>query len=580
MRINQSQWEEGVPVTSASVAERRRRIARPEPTYPDYTHQQILKVLSGLLMSMFVSILSSTVVTNALPRITTELRGSESAYTWVVTATLLTMTASTPIWGKLADRVNRKLLMQLALGIFLLASCLAGFSQSMGMLIAARALQGIGSGGVMALSQIIIGAMIPPRERGRYSGYLGASFALATVLGPLVGGAIVDTPFLGWRGCFYVGVPFAAVAFVVLQRTLRLPHVKQDIPIDYTGAVLITTGVSTLLIWVSLAGAEAFPWASVQTALLVPLAVVLIIGAIVAESQATDPIIPLGIFRNRTVALSVLSSIFMGVGMVGATVFMGQYFQIAKGNSAVVAGMLTLPLVLGMFVTSLVTGRLITSTGKWKRYLVGGAVALVVGTAILGTLSRTTPGVLIATGLLLVGVGIGATNQNLVLAVQNSLPLSQLGAGSSTVSFFRSLGSASGLAVLGAVLTTQLGGLMRSGFADARLPVPPGGEHAIPDVRSMDPETVRIIQDSYATGIAHVFLIMVPIIAVGALLILAIREAPLRDKGDNDSEAMPDSATGPQTGPSAAADASSEGRLDEDPRQPRRRHGRLLGASR
>lgn len=567
-------------MTSASVAERRRRIARPEPAYPDYSHRQILKVLSGLLMSMFVSILSSTVVTNALPRITHELHGGESAYTWVVTATLLTMTASTPIWGKLADRVNRKLLMQLALGIFLVASCIAGLSQSMGMLIAARALQGVGSGGVMALSQIIIGAMIPPRERGRYSGYLGASFALATVLGPLIGGAIVDTPFLGWRGCFYVGVPFAAVAFVVLQRTLRLAHVKRDIPIDYSGALLIMSGVSTLLIWVSLAGAEAFPWVSLETALLVPLAAVLIIGAIVAETQATDPIIPLEIFGNRTVLLSVLASVFMGVGMVGATVFMGQYFQIAKGNSAVMAGMLTLPLVMGMFLTSLLTGRLITATGRWKRYLVGGALALVAGTAILATLSRTTPGIVISLGLLLVGVGIGATNQNLVLAVQNTLPLSQLGAGSSTVSFFRSLGSASGLAALGAVLTTQLGTLMRHGFASANMPVPPGGEHAIPNVNTMDPQTVRIIQDSYAAGIAHVFLIMVPIIALGVLLILAIREVPLRDKDDEGPDAVQGDSDIERLDAAAAAAAGEMEPPTQPARRPRRRAGRLIGASR
>ncbi|MCW2605256.1 MAG: putative drug resistance protein [Pseudonocardiales bacterium] len=564
-------------MTAASVAERRRQIARPEPTYPDYTHQQILKVLSGLLLSMFVAILSSTVVTNALPRITHELHGSESSYTWVITATLLTMTASTPIWGKLSDRVNRKLLMQLALGIFLFASCLAGFSQSMGMLIAARALQGIGSGGVMALAQIIIGAMIPPRERGRYSGYLGASFALATVLGPLIGGAIVDTPFLGWRGCFYAGVPFVMVAFVVLQRTLHLPHVKRDIPIDYSGALLIMSGVSTLLIWISLAGSGAFAWISLETALLVPIAAVLIIGAIFAETRATDPVIPLEIFASRTVLFSVLASVFMGVGMVGATVFMGQYFQIAKGNSAVIAGMLTLPLVGGMFLTSLLTGRWITATGKWKRYLVGGAISLVAGTALLSTLSRTTPGLVISAGLLLVGIGIGATNQNLVLAVQNTLPLSQLGAGSSTVSFFRSLGSASGLAVLGAVLTTQLGGLMRDGFAAANLPIPPGGEHAIPNVQTMDPETVRIIQDSYATGIASVFLIMVPVIAIGAVLVLAIREVPLRNKDDEDDHSAPvevglDSAV--------AVDAAAASGEMQPSTSSRRGPRRLIGASR
>lgn len=567
-------------MSAASVAERRRLIARPEPTYPDYTHEQILKVLSGLLLSMFVSILSSTVVTNALPRITHELHGSESTYTWVITATLLTMTASTPIWGKLSDRVNRKLLMQLALGIYLFASCVAGFSQSMGMLIGARALQGIGSGGVMALSQIIIGAMIPPRQRGKYAGYLGASFALATVAGPLIGGVIVDTPFLGWRGCFYVGIPFVVVAFVVLQRTLHLPHVKRDIPIDYSGAMLIMSGVSALLIWISLAGSGAFAWVSLETAVLVPLATFLIIGAIVAETQATDPVIPLEIFKSRTVVFSVLASVFMGVGMVGATVFMGEYFQIARGNSAVVAGMLTIPLVGGMFLSSLLTGRWITATGKWKRYLVGGSVSLVLGTALLATLSRTTPSLVISLGLLLVGVGIGATNQNLVLAVQNTLPLSQLGAGSSTVSFFRSLGSASGLAVLGAIMTARLSGLMSSGFAAANLPAPTGGGSAIPNVQTMDPVVVRIIQDSYATGIAGVFMVMVPIVTIGAVLVLAIREVPLRNK-DDDYEAAPQENTLVAALVVDAAAASGELEPSASPsRAPRPGSHRLIGASR
>jgi MFS family permease len=448
------------------------------------------------------------------------------------------------------------------------------------MLIGARALQGIGSGGVMALSQIIIGAMIPPRQRGKYAGYLGASFALATVAGPLIGGVIVDTPFLGWRGCFYVGIPFVVVAFVVLQRTLHLPHVKRDVPIDYSGAMLIMSGVSALLIWISLAGSGAFAWVSLETAVLVPLAAVLIIGAIIAETQATDPVIPLEIFKSRTVLFSVLASVFMGVGMVGATVFMGEYFQIARGNSAVVAGMLTIPLVGGMFLSSLLTGRWITATGKWKRYLVGGSVSLVLGTALLATLSRTTPSLVISLGLALVGVGIGATNQNLVLAVQNTLPLSQLGAGSSTVSFFRSLGSASGLAVLGAIMTSHLSGLMSRGFAAANLPLPTGGESAIPNVRTMDPTVVRIIQDSYATGIAGVFIVMVPIVAIGALLVLAIREVPLRNKDDDYEGAPQENALVAALVVDAAA-ASGELEPSAGPsRVPRRGSHRLIGASR
>src|SRR5947209_5510892 len=218
------------------------------------SHRQILESMTGLMLSMFVAMLSSTVVSNALPRILQDLHGGESAYTWVVTATLLTTTASTPLWGKFADLTSKKLLMQAAICIFVAASIVAGLSQSIGALIACRAVQGIGAGGILAMTQVIMAAMVSPRERGRYSGYLGATFAVATIAGPLIGGVIVDTSWLGWRWCFYVGVPFAVAALTVLQMTLRLPVSRRHPTIDYLGAALITGGVCVLLIWVSLAG--------------------------------------------------------------------------------------------------------------------------------------------------------------------------------------------------------------------------------------------------------------------------------------------------------------------------------------
>ena len=249
------------------------------------THRQILEALSGLLLAMFVAMVSSTIVSNALPRIVPELGGSQSGYTWVVVATLLTMTASTPLWGKLADQFSQKLLVQIGLVIFAVGSILAGFSQSMGMLIGARAVQGVGVGGLTALVQVVIASMVPPRERGRYSGYIGAVFAAATVSGPLLGGVIVDAPGMGWRWCFFVGVPIAAVAFVVLQKTLHLPVIKRDVKIDYLGAGLIMGGVSMLLVWVSLAG-ENFAWFSLTTAAMLGAGVVLVVAAIVVEPGA------------------------------------------------------------------------------------------------------------------------------------------------------------------------------------------------------------------------------------------------------------------------------------------------------
>src|SRR4051794_6631230 len=239
------------------------------------THRQILEALSGLLLALFVAMLSSTVVSNALPRIVSDLHGSQSGYTWVVVATLLTMTASTPIWGKLADQFDKKVLVQSALVIYVIGSLIAATAPSMGVLIGARAFQGLGVGGLTALVQVVIASMVPPRERGRYSGYIGAVFAVATVSGPLIGGVLVDVPGLGWRSCFYVGIPIAALAFVVLQKTLHLPVVRREVHIDYLGAGLIVSGVSALLVWVSLAGND-FAWTSATSAGLVVFGIVLL----------------------------------------------------------------------------------------------------------------------------------------------------------------------------------------------------------------------------------------------------------------------------------------------------------------
>ncbi|MEU5673063.1 MFS transporter, partial [Micromonospora sp. NPDC047753] len=349
----------------------------------DMTHRQILEALSGLLLGLFVAILSSTVISNALPRIITELHGGQSAYTWVVTSALLATTATTPIWGKMADLTNKKTLVQLALGIYVLGSVLAGLAQGTGELIACRVLQGVGAGGLTALAQVIMATMIAPRERGRYSGYLGAVMAVGTIGGPLIGGVIVDTSWLGWRWCFYVGVPFAIIALIVLQKTLHLPVVKRKAQIDWWGATLITAAVSLLLIWVSLAG-DQFAWASWQTAAMVVGALVLGALAIRVETRAAEPMIPPRLFRNRTITLAVVASIAVGVGMFGASIFLGQYFQISRGQSPTMSGLMTLPMILGLLVASTVIGRVISKTGRWKRYLVIGSALLTVGFALMG----------------------------------------------------------------------------------------------------------------------------------------------------------------------------------------------------
>jgi MFS family permease len=265
------------------------------------SHREVLEAMSGLLLAMFVAMLSSTVVTNALPRIVTDLQGSQTGYTWVVVATLLTMTASTPIWGKLADLFSKKMLVQSALVIFCAGSLVAGLAPSMEVLIGARALQGLGVGGLTALVQVVIASIVSPRERGRYAGYIGAVFALATVSGPLIGGVIVDSP-LGWRGTFYIGLPVAALAFLVLQKTLHLPTIRREVHIDYLGATLIVGGVSILLVWVSLAGSQ-FGWTSATSVAMILAGRVVLAAAIFVEARvAVEPIVPLRLFQDRTTA--------------------------------------------------------------------------------------------------------------------------------------------------------------------------------------------------------------------------------------------------------------------------------------
>ncbi|MFG1702704.1 MFS transporter [Nonomuraea sp. M3C6] len=415
-------------------------------------HRHVLVALSGLLIALFIATLSSTVVSTALPKIIGSLHGSQTQYTWVVTASLLATTATTPIWGKLADLFSKKTLVQVSVAVFVLGSVAAGLSQDPGQLIAARAVQGVGVGGVQALVQIALAAMIPPRERGRYNGYLSSVTATSTIGGPL----LVDTSWLGWRWCFLIGIPLAAVAVVLLQKTLRLPTVRRDnVKIDYLGATLIAAGVSVLLIWISFVD-NAFAWASWQSAAMVGAAVVLLSVAVWVEARAAEPIVPLRIVRQRTTTLAIVGSLVVGTAMFGSAVFLGQYFQISRGYTATQAGLLTIPMMGGILVSSILGGRLMSRIGKIKPFLLAGAVLLTIGFAGLSLIDQDTSLTFLGVAMLFAGLGVGMTMQNFVLVVQNAVPLKDIGAASSTVSFFRSLGGTIGVSVLGAVLARQV----------------------------------------------------------------------------------------------------------------------------
>ena len=490
--------------------------------------------LTGLLMALFVGVLSSTIVSNALPRILGDLGGTQAEYTWVVSASLLAMTASTPIWGKLADLYSKKLLVQAAIGIFLVGSVLCGLATETSQLIGFRVLQGLGMGGLQSLAQVVIAAIITPRERGRYMGYLSAIMSVAVVGGPLLGGVIVDSP-LGWRWCFFVGVPLAALSLLVLQRTLNVPTEKRDdVSIDYLGALLIAVGVSALLLWTSLGGKQ-FAWGSPTSLGLIGGGLLVLVLAVVVERRAKEPVIPPFLFRDRTFVLATVASLFVGVAMFGSTIFLSQYFQLSRGASATEAGLMTLPMIVGMFLASNIAGQLISRFGRWKRYLVFGTASLTVGLTLEALLiTSTVPYWQIAIAMALVGLGVGATQQNLVLAVQNTVALRNMGAASSTVTFFRSLGGSAGVAGLGALLASVVASRTASGLADAGI----GGQAnavsggQVPNLAEL-PEPIRsIVMDSYGHAIADIFAVAAPLALLALIAVSFLREKPLRDTID------------------------------------------------
>ena len=505
------------------------------------THRQKIEALIGLLLGMFVAFLSSTVVSNALPTIITDLHGTQDQYTWVITATLLASTATTPIWGKFADLVSKKLLVQGALFLFTLGSVLAGLSTSVDMLIGFRVIQGLGLGGLQALVVIVVATMFSPRERGRYQGPMAAVMSVATVAGPLIGGVIVDTSWLGWRWTFYVCVPLAVIALLVIQRTLNVPVVRKKVSIDYLGAALIASGVSTLLIWVTLAG-KNFDWASMTSYGLVALGVALLAAAVFVESRVSSPIIPLHIFRDRTTALATVASVGVGVALFGGAVFLGQYFQIARGYSPTAAGLLTLPMVIGSMLSATVSGNLITRYGRWKRFLVAGAAMMTIGFGLLATIDAHTDMVVVGVFLFVLGCGMGMTMQNLVLAVQNNVAQSDMGAASSVVAFFRSLGGSVGVSALGAVLAHDVARSVRTGLtrlAEQGVQLPGGAGHDtgnIPDPSTLPGPVRSIFENAFGDATGHIFLVALPF-AIGAFVcVLFIREVPLRTSVLRDDE--------------------------------------------
>jgi len=467
------------------------------------------------MAGMLLFALDQSIVGTALPRIVSEL-GGLTRLSWVVTAYLLTSTASTPLWGKISDLYGRRLIFQIAIGIFLLGSALSGLSQNMSELIAFRALQGVG-GGLFAIALSIIGDVIPPRERGRYQGYFGAVFGVSSVAGPLLGGWLTDGP--GWRWIFYVNLPVGLAALVITSMVLKMPVVRREHRIDYLGAATIAAAVSCLLLYLDWRGNE-FGWTE-PGALALLAGFVVLAGAFVrVELRAAEPIIPMRLFRNPVFSVGSAYGFLGGVAFFGGIIFLPIYLQAVKGMSPTASGLALLPAIVGIFSTSVTSGRLISRTGRYKIYPIVGAAVLVVSLLLLSRLGVDTPFWQVALFEYLFGAGLGLTMQTIVTAVQNAVDFRDLGAATSSVTFFRQMGGSVGAAVFGAVLSSRLAHYLTEALAQAGIRSGAGGlsvnANDVQAVQHLAEPVKSVVLGAFSHALDDVFLVGVPFIAAQA----------------------------------------------------------------
>ena len=511
----------------------------------EHTHREIMVILGGLMTGLLLAALDQTIVSTALKSIVEDFNGLNH-YTWVVTAYLLTSTASTPLYGKISDIYGRRVVFQFAIVTFLIGSFLAGASQNMTQLIATRALQGLGAGGLMALTFVIIGDIVPPRERGRYQGYFGAVWGLSSVAGPLLGGFFSDHATIlgitGWRWIFYINLPFGIAALLITSAVLHIPKVKRDHKIDYLGALLMVAGTVSILLTVSIYGPE-HGWLDPRTIGYFIAGLLLVALFIYWESKAQEPILPLDLFKNHTFTITSILGAVIGAGMFGAIVMLPLYLQVVKGASATEAGLKLIPLMLGIVSTSIFSGKAISKSGKYKKFPVMGTSLMTVGILLMVTLTRETPFWQLSLFSILVGAGLGLSMQTIVIALQNSVDFKDMGVATSSNTFFRSLGSVFGTALFGSILTNRVTHYLQSGFTDLAATNPAA-------VSGFDPEKLKqlssntavlkelpvVVQntalDAFVNSFHVVFLAAAPVTALGIIFALMLREAPLRTNKD------------------------------------------------
>jgi EmrB/QacA subfamily drug resistance transporter len=536
---------------ATAVSQPTRRAANPPAVPPspggDYlSHRQILVVMGGLMAGMFLAALDQSIVAVALPMITSELGGLDKL-SWVVTAYLLTSTAATPLWGKISDLRGRRPIFQAAIVVFLIGSLICGFSpeiadllnvSGINVMIAGRAVQGLGAGGLISLALAVIGDVIPPRERGKYQGLFAAVFGVSSVAGPLLGGWFTDN--LGWEWIFFINIPIGAAALAVTSVALKLHHVRRQASVDYLGAATIVGSVTSLVLYLSWAGPDK-GWASATGIWLLVGAVGLAVIFVLVESKAKEPIIPLELFRNWTFSSNIIFAMIMGIGMFGGLIFLPIYLQAVKGLSATYSGLAILPLVVGIFTTSIGGGQIMVRTGRYKWMPITGA--LVVGAALFAfsRIQVDTPYYVLALIMYAFGMGLGFTMQVVVTAVQNSVDRRYMGVATASVTFFRSMGGAIGTALLGAILNIRLKHHLSEivGAAQGHGAGAPINTNDVTAIQAL-PEPIKSwVLEAFTRAMDDVFLVAVPFMAVAFVIALTMRENPLRGRTQDTDSATP-----------------------------------------